>query len=223
MSADWSESLFNSEKGDSLGDGSWGRPAASEEPALAPVAWDKLPKTDEKPKKARARLATPAPGSQKESGLLDIRAIAAGMAEQAKAESAVRARQPTPPPVDTPRPARLATQAKASAGSGLIDVNELVRLQQEEAKAAESGVQSVPEDSAASSSGLSSSSVSGLAAASASLSAAALANESTTAPAMNDLDDDVDLKPAGGASRLYLMVGVLAVAVVALGVFVVTQ
>ena len=152
MSADWSESLFNSEKGDSLGDGSWGRPKADEEPAMAPVQWDKLPKTDDKPRKPRARLATPAPGSQKESGLLDIRAIAADMAEQAKAESAARARQPTPPPVDTPRPARLATEAKASAGSGLIDVNELVRIQQEEAKAAESGVQSVPEDSGASAS-----------------------------------------------------------------------
>lgn len=70
---DWSESLFKPEKGDALGDGSWGQ--SSDEPELAPVAWDKLPEAPNK-QKLRARLATPAPGSQKESGLLDIKTLA---------------------------------------------------------------------------------------------------------------------------------------------------
>src|SRR5690606_20231405 len=49
-------------------------------------------------------------------------------------------RQRVPTPSDAPRHARLATAAKGSAGSGLIDVQELARLQDEKAAADEAVV-----------------------------------------------------------------------------------
>ena len=77
---DWHESLFKDEKGDSLGDGTWGKPDPNEG-KLAPVAWDQLPEAPDRSKKVRARLATPAPGSQKESGLLDIKLLAPSLTQ----------------------------------------------------------------------------------------------------------------------------------------------
>lgn len=128
MTDNWHESLFSGDNGDSLGDGTWGTKASGNEPALTPVAWDKIPEQSTNKKKVRARLATPAPGSRKESGLLDIRALAEGM--RLDGDLSLRPRKPTPAP--KPGPARLATAAKASNGSGLIDVAELARLQREE-------------------------------------------------------------------------------------------
>lgn len=128
---DWHDSLFKDEKGDALGDGTWGKPDPTDG-KLAPVAWDKLPEAPDPNKRVRARLATPAPGSQKESGLLDIKLLAPSLAQgmrNKEPEHSPSGRQPTPPPVES-RPARLATAAKGSAGSGLIDVQEMVRLQE---------------------------------------------------------------------------------------------
>jgi hypothetical protein len=99
---DWHDSLFKDEKGDSLGDGTWGKPDPNEG-KLAPVAWDKLPEAPDPNKKIRARLATPAPGSQKESGLLDIKALAPSLTAGMRNDDAglARGRQPTPPPPAT--------------------------------------------------------------------------------------------------------------------------
>ncbi|MEM9453443.1 MAG: hypothetical protein AAGF11_04640 [Myxococcota bacterium] len=112
---DWSDSLFKPEKGDSLGDGSWGR--ESEEPELAPVAWDKLPDAPAKDK-ARARLATPAPGSQKESGLLDIKQLAPDLAQGMKDTGAASSllAQPGPlPATQGPLPGSEQESNKASS------------------------------------------------------------------------------------------------------------
>lgn len=112
---DWSDSLFKPEKGDSLGDGSWGR--ESEEPELAPVAWDKLPEAPAKDK-ARARLATPAPGSQKESGLLDIKQLAPDLAQGMKDPGTASSllAQPGPlPATQGPLPATEQESNKASS------------------------------------------------------------------------------------------------------------
>lgn len=211
---DWSDSLFKDEKGDSLGDGTWGRP---EEPALTPVAWDKLPEApDPSKKKVRARLATPAPGSQKESGLLDIKALApslsAGMRDEADAASpnapAAKRNQPTPPPT-----ARLATAAKGSAGSGLIDVGELVRMQEqgEQANAADKPKDPVAEaaiEAMNSSSSMNRGSLS------------SGAHSPVTPPQASDTDFDDDLDTPRGSSKLVLVIAVLAVAFVGLTAYV---
>ncbi|MCX4244366.1 hypothetical protein [Paraliomyxa miuraensis] len=203
---DWSDSLFKDEKGDSLGDGTWGKP---EEPKLAPVAWDKLPEAPDPKKKVRARLATPAPGSQKESGLLDIKQLAPSLAAGIRdgGSEPAHKRQPTPAPVDPPRGARLATAAKGSAGSGLIDVQELARMQ-EKPKAADSVAEAAIEAMNSS----------------ASMSRDALGVSGThntvTPPPDVDLDDEV---PAGGQSKLFLVIGLLAVAFVGMAIYVLTS
>jgi hypothetical protein len=206
---DWHESLFKDEKGDSLGDGTWGKP--TDDGKLAPVAWDKLPEAPDPTKKVRARLATPAPGSQKESGLLDIKALAPSLAAGMRdgEPELARTHQPTPPPTDV-RPARLATSAKGSAGSGLIDVQELVRMQdQKEAK--DKASDSVAE-----------------AAAEAMNSPTSMSNGplgvSTTGPRpqqpLPDELDDLDAKPDRGRTMIVGMLAVLTVAVVALAYYV---
>ncbi|MCA9707897.1 MAG: hypothetical protein KDK70_18745 [Myxococcales bacterium] len=199
---DWHESLFKPEKGDSLGDGSWGR--ESDEPDLAPVAWDKLP---EAPKnKLRARLATPAPGSQKESGLLDIKALAPDLAKRMTAEdSAVRAGTGA-----AGGGARLATAAKGSTGSGLIDVQEIVRAQESAEGSAEPSLSGPSESSGAmiKESKLSSSLV-----------------DQVAIPMPRD-DEDLDSSPVpigGSRTPLMVMMGLLALAVAGLAFYVFTR
>jgi hypothetical protein len=216
---DWHESLFKDEKGDSLGDGTWGKPDPNEG-KLAPVAWDKLPEAPYPSKKVRARLATPAPGSQKESGLLDIKAIAPSLVAGMRTDEPepVRPRQPTPSPADV-RPARLATPAKGSAGSGLIDVQELVRIQDEKDTAKRESREST--DSIA------------VAAAEAMNNAAAMRNAATgtglTAssaqhqPAASDDLDDLDAVPNRGRSMIWVVLVVLTAAVGGLAYYVLTQ
>jgi len=202
---DWHESLFSSDKGDSLGDGTWGRPAP-DDAALPQVAWDKVA-SEVLPKRKRVRLATPAPGSQKGSGLLDIKAIAAEMGLNQAADEP-RVRQATPPPQSEARTARLATEAKASNGSGLIDVAELVRLQ-EEAQSSQAGseIAAVEEIPAPASSSLLSMSASSL------VDAPVVMNET-------ELEEPV---PAGNRSMLMVMLGVLMLAFVGLAIYVLTS
>jgi len=214
---DWHESLFKDQKGDSLGDGTWGKP--TDDGKLAPVAWDKLPEAPNK--KVRARLATPAPGSQKESGLLDIKTLApslsAGMAEEDEASFIRRLRQPTPPPADV-RPARLATAAKGSAGSGLIDVQELVRMQeqkeQKEANKASDSVADAAIEAMNSSASISNNALPG-------------ANLNTSGPRpvqpLPDDLDDLDMKPDRGRSMVVVMLAILTVAVGGLAYYVLTS
>lgn len=213
---DWHESLFKEEKGDSLGDGTWGKPDPNEG-KLAPVAWDQLPEAPDRSKKVRARLATPAPGSQKESGLLDIKSLAPSLAAGINTgePELARSRQPTPPPVD-PRIARLATPAKGSAGSGLIDVQELVRTQDEKDAPAKESADSVA-----------------VAAAEAMNGAAAMRNAAVgtglTAPgpqpppSPSDDLDDLDALPNRGRSMVVVMLVVLTAAVGALAYYVLTS
>jgi hypothetical protein len=212
---DWHESLFKDEKGDALGDGTWGKPDPNEG-KLAPVAWDKLPEQPDPTKRVRARLATPAPGSQKESGLLDIKALApslaAGMRDEEPPPSRT-SRQPTPPPVD-PRFARLATSAKGSAGSGLIDVQELVRMQdqKEQAKAKDKAMDSVAE-----------------AALEAMNSSASISEHLSSSGAQPrpqipvDVLDDLDELPNRSRSTLMLVVVLLTLAFAGLAVYVLTR
>ncbi len=206
---DWSDSLFKPEKGDSLGDGSWGR--KSNEPDLAPVAWDKLPEVSKK--KPRARLATPAPGSQKESGLLDIKALAPDLAKSMKSEGGpVVPKQPTPTPA--PGAARLATAAKGSTGSGLIDVQELVKAQEEQESAdKDRELDVIASNAAASMSG-------------ASLSGSSLSTSLVDQPAIAIEDSNPSMiegpAPAGRGPLLAIL-GILAVAVAGLAVYVLTQ
>ena len=203
---DWHESLFKDEKGDSLGDGTWGKPDPNEG-KLAPVAWDKLPEQPDRKKKAR--LATPAPGSQKESGLLDIKSLAQGM--QSEDSELARSRQPTPPPVD-PRPARarLATPAKGSAGSGLIDVQELVRIQDQ--RKSDSSVEIEPPMSEAA--------IEAMQAAAAMRNASVGTGMTAAGPQQIDELDDLDAVPNRGRSMIVVMLVVLTVAVGALAYYV---
>jgi hypothetical protein len=213
---DWHESLFKDQKGDSLGDGTWGKPDPNEG-KLAPVAWDQLPEAPDPNKKVRARLATPAPGSQKESGLLDIKALAPSLTAGMRPDEPelARTRQPTPTPADV-RPARLATPAKGSAGSGLIDVQELVRIQDEKDAAKRESTDSVA-----------------VAAAEAMNNAAAMRNAATgtglTAssaqhqPATPDDLDELDATPNRGRSMIWVMLVVLTAAVGGLAYYVLTQ
>jgi len=205
---DWSDSLFKPEKGDSLGDGSWGR--KSDEPDMAPVAWDKLPPASER--KPRARLATPAPGSQKGSGLLDIKALAPDLAKSMKSDAGpVVPRKATPSPA--PGAARLATAAKGSTGSGLIDVQELVKAQEEQ----ESSEQDRERDIIASNAAAS---MSG-----ASMSGSSLSTSLVDQPAvpLEDSSPSLTAGAAPGRGPLLAVLGLLAVAVVGLAVYVLTQ
>lgn len=207
---DWHESLFKDQKGDSLGDGTWGKTDPNEG-KLAPVAWDKLPEAPDPSKKVRARLATPAPGSQKESGLLDIKSLAPSLVAGMKNNEPelARGRQPTPPSVDT-RPARLATPAKGSAGSGLIDVQELVRMQEQK----EAGKDRPSSDSVAE------------AAIEAMNSSTSMSNGnlSTSGPrpqqVVPDDLDDLDAVPNRGRSMIVAMLAVLTLAVAGLAYYV---
>ena len=202
MSGDSSDSLFSDK--DSLGEG-WGKPAPEEEPALAPVDWTKLPDAPDPAKRPRARLATPAPGSQKGSGLLDIRALAGAM----KAEKEAEVGKPSPPPAEA-RGARLATAAKGSAGSGLIDVAALVR-QTEAAESVSEG--RLPDPSPGASSSGPAASLSG---SSHSSSALASSDESLA------VDDEFEAA-SGGRTMIYVMLGLLTLAVAGLAVYVLTQ
>jgi hypothetical protein len=214
---DWHESLFKDQKGDSLGDGTWGKPDP-DEGKLAPVDWDKLPEAPDPAKKVRARLATPAPGSQKESGLLDIKSLAPSLVAGMRSEDPelARDRQPTPAPVDT-RPARLATSAKGSAGSGLIDVQEMVRVQEQkekEEKASKDHHKVIdPVAEAAIEAMRTSQSMDAL-----SVSSPRLPPQ----PLPDDLDD-VDAVPNRGRSMIMVMLAVLTVAVGALAYYVLTS
>lgn len=211
---DWHESLFKDEKGDSLGDGTWGKPDPNEG-KLAEVAWDKLPEAPDPSKKVRARLATPAPGSQKESGLLDIKQLAPSLAAGIKNDEPelARGRQPTPPPVDT-RPARLATPAKGSAGSGLIDVQELVRMQEQKEAVKRPSSDSVTEaaiEAMNSPSSMGNSSVGNL----------VISSPRAQQAPSDDLDlDDLDAVPNRGRSMIVVMLAVLTLAVVGLAYYV---
>ncbi|MEX1362250.1 MAG: hypothetical protein AB1Z98_03945 [Nannocystaceae bacterium] len=200
MSGEWSDSLFSSDKGDSLGDGTWGKPDADDEPAV--VDWAKIPDAPQATRKPRARLATPAPGSQKESGLLDITALADAMQAAAREErAAMPARKPAPTPVRNVG-ARLATEAKGSTGSGLIDVAEIVRQTEAQANAAESSAARPLDDPPAAAPSLSSSSLSGM----------------DIDPGLDD--DDIIVPGSGGRTMLYMMMAVLALAVVGLAAYV---
>jgi len=214
-SGDWHESLFKDEKGDSLGDGTWGKPDPNEG-KLAPVEWDKLPEAPDRTKRVRARLATPAPGSQKESGLLDIKSLAPSLAAGMNEAEAARDRQPTPAPVDV-RPARLATAAKGSAGSGLIDVQELVRVQeQKEAanKVSTKDMKVIDPMAEAAIEAMNSS---------ASMSNVSLSTASPKQTASDELDgEDFDAVPNRGRSMIVLMLAVLTIAVGALAYYVLT-
>lgn len=214
---DWSDSLFKDEKGDSLGDGTWGRP---EEPKLAPVDWDKLPEAPDPAKKVRARLATPAPGSQKESGLLDIKTLAPSLSAGMRidgSEPTQAKRQPTPPPVEPPRTARLATAAKGSAGSGLIDVQELVRLQDEKTK--EKDAADKVKDSSMAEAAMEAMNSSASMNRS-SLSSSGLHSPTPTPAPTTEYDPDLDEVPGGSRSKLVLVVTVLTAAFVGLAVYV---
>ena len=211
---DWHESLFKDEKGDSLGDGTWGKPDPNEG-KLAEVAWDKLPEAPDPSKTVRARLATPAPGSQKESGLLDIKQLAPSLAAGIKNDEPelMRGRQPTPPPVDT-RPARLATPAKGSAGSGLIDVQELVRMQEQKETIKRPSSDSVAEaaiEAMNSPASLRNSSMGNL----------VVSGPQPQQAASDDLDlDDLDAVPNRGRSMIVVMLAVLTLAVAGLAFYV---
>jgi hypothetical protein len=206
---DWHESLFKDQKGDSLGDGTWGKPDP-DEGKLAPVDWDKLPEAPNPAKKARARLATPAPGSQKESGLLDIKSLAPSLMRSEDPELA-RDRQPTPPPVDV-RPARLATPAKGSAGSGLIDVQEMVRAQEHKEKDEKASKDHHKVTEAAIEAMRSSQSMDNL-----SVSSPRLPPQ----PLPDDLDE-LDAVPNRGRAMIMVMLAVLTIAVGALAYYVLT-
>ncbi len=110
------DKLFNRS---SLPQGVSGEPAK-----LSPVQWDKLPKVSPA---GRTRLATPAPGTEKGSGLVDISALLAQhKQEQAAAKAAVApapAKAPPPPRARQTSEPRLATAAKAGGGSGLIELD----------------------------------------------------------------------------------------------------
>jgi hypothetical protein len=214
---DWHDSLFKDEKGDSLGDGTWGKPDPNEG-KLAPVEWDKLPEAPDPSKKVRARLATPAPGSQKESGLLDIKILAPSLAAGMRTDEPELARvnrQPTPPPT-----ARLATAAKGSAGSGLIDVQELVRLQEqrEQNKDRDKVADSVSVAEAAIEAMNSSASMSG-----SSMSTGLSSSGAQPKPVVPDgLLDDLDELPNRNRSTLMILVVVLTLAFAGLAVYILT-
>lgn len=213
---DWHDSLFKDEKGDSLGDGTWGKPDP-DEGKLAPVAWDKLPEAPDPAKRVRARLATPAPGSQKESGLLDIKTLAPSLAAGMRNDEPelARNRQPTPAPVDVRPTARLATPAKGSAGSGLIDVQELVRMQ-EQRDVKKEPTESVAEaamEAMNSSSSMSNSSLPGNMHAS---------GPRPQQPVPDELDD-LDAVPNRGRSMIVVVLGLLTIAVGALAYYVLSQ
>lgn len=92
------------------------------EPAkLNPVQWDKLPKVSP----GRSRLATPAPGTEKGSGLVDISSLLAKQREEdAKAGKAPKPKpKPNPTRARKSSEARLATAAKAGGDSGLIELD----------------------------------------------------------------------------------------------------
>jgi hypothetical protein len=211
---DWHDSLFKDQKGDSLGDGTWGKTDPNEG-KLAEVAWDKLPEAPDPSKKVRARLATPAPGSQKESGLLDIKLLApslsAGIGLKNDEPELDRGRQPTPPPVDT-RQARLATSAKGSAGSGLIDVQELVRMQDQKDAGKDRRASSDSVTEAAIEAMNSSSSMKVLS-----------TGPRPQQPPPSDELDDLDAVPNRGRSMVVLLLAVLTIAVAALGYYVLTR
>lgn len=212
---DWHDSLFKDEKGDSLGDGTWGKPDP-DEGKLAPVAWDKLPKAPDPAKRVRARLATPAPGSQKESGLLDIKTLAPSLAAGMRNDEPelARNRQPTPAPVDVRPTARLATPAKGSAGSGLIDVQELVRMQEQKEAVKRPSSDSVTEaaiEAMNSPSSMGNSSVGNL----------VISSPRAQQAPSDDLDlDDLDAVPNRGRSMIVVMLAVLTLAVVGLAYYV---
>ena len=219
---DWHESLFKDQKGDSLGDGTWGKPDPNEG-KLAPVAWDQLPEAPDatERKKKRARLATPAPGSQKESGLLDIKALAPSLSESIRESEPdmPRSRQGTPPPVDV-RHARLATPAKGSAGSGLIDVQELVRVQEQKEKERASSKDIKVVDPVAEAAIERMNSSSSISITNGSLSPSG-SSPRPPQPVSDDLDgDDLDAVPNRGRSMIVVMLAVLTVAVGALAYFV---
>ncbi len=203
MSGEGNDSLFNSDK-DSLGEG-WGK--REDETPLAPIAWDKLPEAPTK-KKQRARLATPAPGSNKESGLLDIKTLAPDLMK-GKADQPDRGR-PASSPAEPGGP-RLATAAKAStAGSGLIDVGQLVKLQEDEKQARNPAPTPDPGGSSSTSGAAFDSMSSGLA-----------ASVSTNSGAMPQGDDVVTT--GGGNRGLMIVAVVLLLAVAGLFVFVLTK
>jgi hypothetical protein len=213
---DWHDSLFKDEKGDSLGDGTWGKPDPNEG-KLAPVAWDKLPEAPDPAKRVRARLATPAPGSQKESGLLDIKMLAPSLAAGMRSDEPelARERQPTPAPVDVRPAARLATPAKGSAGSGLIEVQELVRMQEQREIKKEStdSVAEAAMEAMNSASSMSNSSLPGNMHAS---------GARPQQPMPDDLDE-LDAVPNRGRSMIVAVLGLLTIAVGALGYYVLSQ
>jgi hypothetical protein len=128
-----------------------------------------------------------------------------------------RSRQGTPPPVDV-RPARLATPAKGSAGSGLIDVQELVRVQEqrEKERASSKDIKVVDPVAEAAIERMNSSGSISLANGSLSPSSG-----STPRPPQPELDDeDLDALPNRGRSMIVVMLGVLTLAVGALAYFV---
>jgi hypothetical protein len=218
---DWHESLFKDQKGDSLGDGTWGKPDPNEG-KLAPVAWDQLPEPMDSTarKKKRARLATPAPGSQKESGLLDIKALAPSLSEGIRDSEPdlPRTRQATPTP--DVRHARLATSAKGSAGSGLIDVQELVRVQeQKEAKDRASSKDMKVIDPVAEAAIERMNSSSSISVTNGSLSPSG--SSPRPQPVSDELDgEDLDAVPNRGRSMIVMMLAVLTIAVGALAYYV---
>lgn len=222
MSGDWSDRLFSSDKGDaakgdSLGDG-WGKPAAEDEPALAPVDWEKIPDQVPVTRKPRARLATPAPGSQKESGLLDITALANAMQAAADEERAeMPARPPTPVPPVRNVGARLATEAKGSTGSGLIDVAEIVRQTEAQAEAAESSGARPVETRPVGAKPVEARPVVGPPAAAPSLSSPSQSGMDVD-PTLDD--DDIVVPGSSGRTMLYVMMAVLVLAVAGLAAYV---
>ena len=109
------DKLFNRS---SLPQGVSGEPAK-----LNPVSWDKLPTVSPA---GRTRLATPAPGTEKGSGLVDISGLLAKHKEEQAAKKPAAAAPKAPPPAPRARQAsepRLATAAKAGGGSGLIELD----------------------------------------------------------------------------------------------------
>ena len=114
VDAEPEDKLFNRS---TLPQGVTGEPAK-----LNKVSWDNLPKVSP----GRSRLATPAPGTEKGSGLVDISSLLAKQREEeAKAGTAPK---PKPKPAAPARKrqsseARLATAAKAGGDSGLIELD----------------------------------------------------------------------------------------------------
>lgn len=194
---DWSDSLFKPEKGDSLGDGSWGR--SSDEPKLAPVAWDKLPEAPNK-NKVRARLATPAPGSQKESGLLDIKTLAPDLAKGMNPDGTAK------------------NNAPAQGGSGLINVQDLVKTQQELANSGAAATKTSRDPSMDVIANNAAASMKG-AASKDSNSLSRSRDDQTPIP----LEDSLPIKTSGGQGPLMAILVVLAVAVAGLAYYVLTQ